>query len=265
MAIIPKNDPLTHELNSKLETSMPRPYLGLSQVGNSCHRFLQYYHYWAFTSEHSTRLKRLFQFGHRAEPVMISALAEQGIEVTGCQDSIVGVGGHWKGHVDGRIGDNRLFEAKTHNDKSFKDLKKKKVKESKPGHYDQVVAYMGYLGLDDCLYMAENKNDSEYYIEIIPMDHERFKELKQKQAEVIMAETLLPKIGSGTPAWFECKFCEARSVCHKGKTPAVNCRTCKFVDVLPDGEWACSKTLSTLTIDEQKKACDSYHLGDIFR
>lgn len=264
MALIPKNNPLLHALNSEMKTELPRPYMGLSQIGNKCHRALQYYHYWAFTVDISTRVQRLFNFGHRAEPVMISALAEQGIEVTDCQGSIVGTAGHWKGHVDGKILPKRLFEAKTHNDKSFKDLLKKKVKDSKPGHYDQMVAYMGYLELDDALYMAENKNDSTYYTEIVPMDHERFKELKRKEFEVISAEALLPKIGSGTAAWFECKFCDARAVCHKGKKPPVTCRSCMFVDVLPDGLWACQKTMSALSVEEQRKACDSYMLGEMF-
>lgn len=252
------------KLNDVTEKNIPRPYLGMSQIGEKCYRKLQFDHYVAYSFEISNRIKRIFKFGHSAEADMIEDLKQIGIEVEGRQQSLIGVAGHWKGHVDGIAGD-MLVEFKTHNDKSFKDVVKKKVKESKPTHYAQMIAYMGYLELKKGLYMAYNKNDSSYYIEYVYFDEEYFKELKRKQMEVISAEVLLPRVGSGTPTWFECKFCSASDVCFGKKKILEHCRTCTHVDVLDEGKWNCSLHNKDLTVDEQMQGCDSYSKSEMFR
>ena len=276
MAKIPQSDPLD-TLNDKLELSQPRDYLGLSQVGHPCHRFLQYYHYWAFDEHHSAQLRRLFQVGHDAEDGMIEDLKKVGIIATDRQETITGVGGHWKGHTDGKgidvedPTDEFLIEFKTHNDKSFKEVKKLKVLKSKPVHYDQMQAYMGYLGHERGLYMALNKNTSQYYFEWIEFDEERFDDIKRKQAEIIMSDVLLPRVGNDSPTWFECKMCSASQECFGRREVKDNCRTCQYVDVLPDGEWACGfawkdKLLNVkLSTADQRVGCTQYKLGDMFK
>lgn len=269
MALIPKREDEHHILNNVMsEPELPRPYLGLSGIGEKCHRKLQYDHYWCYLKSHSARIKRLFQVGHDAEPKLVAELEKLGYRFHSDQLGVVGTGGHWKGHIDGlleKLLDEWLAEFKTHNAKSFADLKKKKVQKSKPMHYAQVTAYMGYLEIKQAKYVAYNKNDSEIYIENIPFDHEHFLDLKRKESEVIMADTLLPKIGNGTSNWFECKLCDARNVCHKKKAMPVTCRTCRWVDVLPEGMWACGKTMAALSVEEQKAACGDYTLGEMFK
>jgi len=268
MALIPKTESIADALNNRIITEGLRPYLGLSQIGHSCHRYLQYCHYWAFESSYSSRIKRLFDVGHSAEEVMIADLTSVGITVENQQQSIVATGGHWKGHTDGtgfNCDGKFLVEFKTHNDKSFKDLKKNKVKKAKPVHYGQCQAYMGYLNLDKCLYMATNKNDSEYYIEWIEFDLDYFSDSRRKEAEIIMSDVLLPKIGTGQATWFECKMCDARHVCHKGKKPLKTCRSCKHVDVLDEGRWACGLHGGDIEEMMQRIACSDYDLGDMFK
>jgi hypothetical protein len=160
-----------------------------------------------------------------------------------------------------------LAEFKTHNDKSFKELRKLKVKESKPVHYSQMQTYMGYLGLIYALYVAYNKNDSEYYFEIVYFDEEHFSDLKRKEAEVLMSETLLPRIGNNNSTWFECKLCSAKDVCFGKEVADKNCRTCKYVDVLPEGEWGCAyyNETNVLTVEGQRAACEKYELSEIFK
>lgn len=273
MVQIPKNDPIKHELNDRLIESLCRPYVGLSQAGHSCHRFLQHYHYWTFKEWHSVRLKRLFNVGHNAEAEMKASLADVGINTYGDQTEIIGVTGHWKGHIDdlgtedSNPDEEFLVEYKTHNDKSFKDLKKKKMKLSKPTHWEQMNNYMGYLGLSKGLYFAMNKNDSEYYYEWVDFDADAFKEGKRKQVEIIASDTMLPRIGNDSPTWFECKFCSASQVCFGAEEPLKSCRTCSWVDILPDGEWACSNLMDApkhLTEEEQRKGCEHYELGEMF-
>lgn len=255
-------------LNDVTEESLPRPYLGLSQIGEKCHRKLQYDHYWAYTSKISARLQRLFQVGHDSEEIMINDLKKIGIHTSGEQDEIIATAGHWKGHIDGigTYGDGYSFllEFKTHNDKSFKELTKKKVKEAKPTHYDQMTAYMSYLGFPKALYMAVNKNNSEYYLEWVDLDREHAKELKRKELEIITADTLLPRIGSGTPTWFECKLCNAKDVCFNRTPVNLNCRTCEHVDVLDEGAWSCSLKGEQLTVEDQIKGCGKYNKSEMF-
>ena len=270
MAIIPQNDPIYHILNNKEKVEWPRPYLGLSMIGESCHRYLQYYHYWAFKVSISTRIDRLFGFGHMMEPQMITDLSQCGIFVTGTQTEIIATAGHWKGHCDG-IGvseadmDQKFnVEFKTHNDKNFKTLVSKGA-EAFPKHVHQANSYCGYLDLPYTFYLAYNKNDSKYHYETIQFDIDMFKEDKKKEMEVISSDVLLPRIGNGTAVWHECKMCDAAIVCFKRKKPPVSCRTCEKVDVDMGGRWICSLTDLDLTVDRQKEACDEYELGEMFK
>ncbi len=269
MARVERDNEDLHELNDIIITDEPRRYLGLSQVGEPCLRKLQYHHYFASKKHHSKRIRRLFNVGHSAEKLMTKDLESIGIIVTGDQTEVIGVSGHWKGHIDGAgtkdsDPEEFLVEYKTHNDKSFKVLKKDKVFKSKPVHYAQVQAYMGYMEFKKCLYMALNKNDSEYYIEWIYFDEEYFKELKRKQLEVITAETLLPRIGNNSKSWFECKRCDEAPVCFRDKPIAKTCRSCVNVDVLSQGDWFCSKFESLLTVEEQRVGCEDYKIERMF-
>lgn len=267
-----KSEEVTHKLNEVVyNAQLPRPYLGLSMVGNKCLRYLQYYHYWAFKTSHSVRVQRLFTVGHDAEPKIVADLDTVGIHVFGDQQRIIGTAGHWMGHIDGKVegsdintGDGEaLVEFKTHNDKSFKLLQKDGMKNSKPMHYSQMQAYMGYLGMSNGMYFAINKNTSEYYMEVIDSDEEHFTDLKRKEMEVIASDVILPKIGNGSKTWFECKFCDAKDTCHSGQKIEKSCRSCEFVDVLDDGKWACSHG-SELSNAEQIMACDKYSLAEMF-
>lgn len=277
MAKLEHKDPILHKLNDELFTSGLRPHAGLSGIGHECHRYLQLAHYWAFQQHISARIQRLFNVGHGAEDVMIADLAKVGITVKNEQAEIIATAGHWKGHIDGEgEQDGRgdfLVEFKTHNDKSFADVKKKGVQVSKPIHYGQCQAYMGYRKLGSALYMALNKNTSEYYIEWLEFDPEYFKnDVQRKEMEVISADALLPRIGNNNITWFACKFCNAKNACF-GKSEVVkSCRTCTYVDVLDEGRWACTnehnchKAKSVeLTVDEQRAGCDKYSLAIMFK
>lgn len=269
MAEIPNTNPLDSALNEAEVISEHRSYVGLSQIGHSCPRYLQYIHYWAFDSSYNVRIQRLFNVGHNAEDSMIADLKTQGIKVNQREFPITGFSGHFQGHIDGICssegGQPKLVEFKTHNDKSFKDLLKKSVKGSKPVHYSQMQAYMGYLELDKALYMAMNKNDSTYYFERVRFDPEHFDVLQRKEKEVILSEVLLPRIGTNSPTWFECRYCDARKVCfNKIETPK-NCRTCNNVHVMDDGKWVCGFTNDELSTDEQRVGCAKYSQSIMFK
>lgn len=266
-------DELSDKLNKTEIEVLPRDYMGLSGIGEKCHRKLQFDHYWLHKRKASKRMQRLWGFGHMMEQKFIDDLATEGIYVKDTQSEVIGFAGHWKGHCDGIAlsesdpGVNFLVEFKTHAEKYFNQLTKDGVMKAFSYHYDQMIAYMGYLELPFGLYMAYNKNTSEYYFEIIMFDSERFKELKRKEQEIIVSDTLLPRIGNGSKAWFECKLCDAADHCYGDKEYEVTCRSCAYVDVLEGGKWKCThhNKPGDLNSDTQKDACPYYELGDMFQ
>lgn len=253
-----------NKLNLEKCKESPRDYLGLSMIGNGCYRYIQLYHYWTFEYEVTSRVKRLLNFGHLAEEMMIKDLESAGISVSRESETLIGMAGHWRGHIDGHS-DSYLVEFKTHNDKSFKEAVKKGISISKPEYNDQVQAYMGYSGYVHCIHVNYNKNTSEYYIEIIDFDENRFKELKRKESEILMAEELLPRIGNNNISWFKCKMCNAKNTCFNKIEIKNTCRSCNHADVENNGVWSCNKYNKVLTIDEQKEACNQYTLAGMFK
>lgn len=275
-SILPKarpEDEMTRAVNDTPLTQEKRHYNGLSGIGEKCLRRLQFSHYDCVEVSHSCRMIRLFGVGHTMEPKLRKELSTfLGMTFKGNQDEVIGFAGHWKGHIDG-LGmflrsskfytfddDWFLMEYKTHKASSFAALKKDGVKKSKPMHYGQVTSYMGYKKLNRCLYVGYNKDTSEIYLEWIPFDEDDFKENKRKEAEVVMADCLLPRIGNDSPMWHECKLCDALGVCF-GKTPIKkSCKNCQHVDILDGGIWECTKGETI----KGYVPCDKYEQMEIF-
>lgn len=265
-------DEMTRLVNDTPLEQENRHYNGLSSIGEKCLRRLQFNHYDCLEVKFSCRMIRLFGVGHTMEPKLREELTKfLGMDFKGDQDEVIGFAGHWKGHIDGlgmflrsskfftKDDDWFLMEYKTHKEKSFAELKRDGVLKSKPKHYGQVTSYMGYKKLDRCLYVGYNKDTSEIYLEWIPFNEDDFKENKRKEAEVIMADTLLPRIGNDSPMWHECKLCDAISVCF-GKAPIKkSCKNCKHIDILDDGIWKCTKGETI----KGYVPCDKYELMEI--
>lgn len=275
MAKLDRGNDMLHKLNSEIITSNLRPHSGLSGIGGNCIRKMQMAHYWMYKQHISSRIQRLFNVGHDAEPTMIADLAKVGIVVEQQQREIIATAGHWKGHTDGQshtpVHGDFLVEFKTHNQSSFADLQKKGVKVSKPAHFGQCQTYMGYCKLPRTLYMALNKNTSEYYIDWIEFEEEAFKDYQRIEVEVVMADALLPRIGNNNITWFECKMCDAKNQCFGKSKPEESCRTCEHVDVLDAGVWACNHPklenigVQHLSVDNQIQGCPHYQLADMLK
>lgn len=255
------------EIIKEKANEKPRSYLGMSSIGDPCSRKLWYdFHFATDKKEHSEKTKRIFNTGHIAEAFIIKDLEKIGCKVTNAQAECVGVSDHFKGHIDGEIigvieapKTIHLLEIKTHNDKSFKDVAKKGVKASKPIHYAQVVIYMKKRKLSRALYMAYNKNTSEYYPERIYADNSHAKELEIKASDIILSEE--PPVKEFSRTWFACKWCDHFSICHDNTPAASNCRTCDSVDICDDGVWKCTTHRKNLSLEEQKKGCGDYKKG----
>lgn len=267
MAKINFNTNTTEQLlndTGELKNVLPRTYLGMSQLGGNCERYLQYYFRHCFTEDLSAKTNRIFRTGHKAEEDMIADLKAAGISVYGEQDDYSIVSDHCRGHNDG-IGKGfpeepeheHIIEFKTSNDANFKKLKKEGVKLSKPVHYAQMCLYAHLKGLDYAMYMVVNKNTSEYYLEQIKIDHDYADLLIERAERIITKEELSPKIGG--LSWFECKFCSAFNVCQLKQEMNKSCRNCKHASIEEKGQWRCLKTDTFL---EEYTPCEHYQIDE---
>lgn len=265
MVAIPKKQTTLNKIEEQSSIQLPRPYLGMSGLGHSCSRFLWYSFRWCYITTHEARILRLFSRGDREEDVIIKTLESAGIRTYDTQLECIIAHGHSKGHCDGKcIGvieapkTEHLAEFKTMNDKYFKEVCKIGVQAAKPVYYGQCQLYMRHLDLTRTLFVAVNKNDDAMYIERIKLDKGFADELTRKAEDIILSEKPPEKQYKST--WYECKYCDAKDICHKGKAVEENCRTCEFCDILPEGKWECSKYGIVLATEQQRLGCKDYVL-----
>lgn len=263
---------------AKGDAEPQRGYLGASIIGETCERRLWYTFRQACIEEFPGRMYRLFETGDLEEWRMTAELRGIGCTVhtvdpsTGQQFEVSALGGHFSGHMDGAILNLpeapktwHVFEAKSHNKKSWNELEKKGVLKAKPKHYAQMQTYMGLTGMRRALYMAVNKDTDELYAERVKFDPEFFEQLMAKAYRVITSNNIPPRI-SDRPDWYECGFCPAKELCHATQlqSPALkivspSCRQCCFATAHTEGEgarWTCDKLGKALATEDQDRACE---------
>jgi hypothetical protein len=272
----PSNTAL-NAVNAAIEAEQSRApgryHLGASIIGDECERKLWYTFRWAHAVLHDARLLRLFNRGQLEENRFNYWLKSAGFQVwdvdpdTNDQWRIEDIGGHFGGSLDGVVmglpeapSKPHVSEQKTHNDKSFKDVEKKGVRESKPQHYAQMQVYMHKMELQRALYQAINKNNDELYFERVNYDKEYAERLIKKAERIIASDRPRERI-SQDPSWYQCKFCDFHPVCHGRKAPAMNCRTCVHSTPRMDGNarWVCEKHDKDLSGEDQKLGCDDHN------
>lgn len=247
-----------------------RKHLGASVIGGNCARALWYSFFWCGKEVFEGRQLRLFARGQREEAVFVQLLRDIGATVwethpeTGKQFMVDYFGGHYGGSCDGvavdlpGIDGPTLLEFKTHNAKSFSKLRLHGVASSKPTHYKQMQVYMRGLELQQALYMAVNKDNDELYTEVVTFDPTIGSAAEARAERLIFSRELPPKL-SDRPAYFECRYCTFRNVCHGDAKVDKNCRTCEHSQPLPDGTWMCQKQKQELTL-QPEVGCSAYQL-----
>lgn len=251
--------------------------ISMSALGSECDRELWFNLRWASQAEVLTGQKlRLFETGHSQEARMIADLRLiEGVEVrdidpeTGKQYKVYAVGGHVRGKLDGEADGlpeapktTHVVEAKSHNDKNFKELVKKKLKASKPAHYWQCQIYMNRRSLTRCLYIAVNKNNDELYSERIEHDPVACMKMLARLESIILRPDAPSRI-SDDPKSFACIFCNHKAVCHHVDFGRNHCRSCIHSTPIVDHDstdatWLCEKWNRTLSVDEQRAGCHAH-------
>lgn len=246
----------------------PREHLGASLIGHACDRHIWYTFRWAISATWEGRMLRLFDRGKREEAVVAEELRSIGVDLhtdeNGKQIECRDESGHFGGSVDG-IGQGfpeapkswAILEVKTHSAKSFTELKKLGVADSKPQHYAQMQSYMGLLKVDRALYFAVNKDNDELYTEWVHFDEDAFKLMQDRARRIIDAKEPPAKL-SEDPANWVCKGCSFYSLCHEQKVAEVSCRTCCHASPVASGAWRCELHSALRHKGQQREACDSH-------
>lgn len=249
----------------------PRPHLGASTLGHPCDRWLWLSFRWAVQQKFDGRILRVFRRGNLEESQIVSDLRAIGIHIqstTGNQ-SRVAFGSHVSGSLDGIIKSGVLgapktehvAEFKTHSLKSFNDLEKKGVEESKPEHFVQMQVYMLGTEIDRALYVAVCKDDDRIYTERVKFDKEVAEKAVARGKRIALADRM-PEPLSADPTWYQCRWCPAHDFCFESKiTKHANCRTCAHSTALENSTWRCERhDADEIPIEWQREGCDSHVL-----
>jgi hypothetical protein len=114
---------------------------------------------------------------------------------------------------------------------------------------------MHYEDLPAALYFAVNKNDDELHIEVIEPNLEVAEKYKDRAHRIIYSDLPPKRIDGASPAWYICRFCDFKQVCHNGQPKEKNCRTCLHSNPDVNGIWYCARFDVTLDYHAQLRGC----------
>ena len=265
-----------------------RGYLGASIIGHPCSRYLWYTFRHCCKPKFDGRMRRLFETGDLAEARFVQNLRDIGCEIhdadkDGKQFEVKALHGHFSGHMDGCAycipeapKTWHVLEFKTHNAKRFKILERERVQKAQPKHYAQMQAYMHLTGMTRALYLAVNKDNDDLYSERIHYDAEYATQLIEKAEGIIVATTPPERVGS-RPDSYNCKWCDAQSLCwgYKHERDILNvipecpalpisvlsCRQCCHAEPVMSGQygqWTCKKYKRGLSPECQVRLCEDH-------
>lgn len=250
--------------------------ISISNLGEECDRALWYTFRWTSAQEVITGLKAIvFETGDIEEQRLLQSLRMIGCEVVDVDDNgrqfklTAGEGSHIRGKTDGKVlglpeapKTWHVVECKSMQEKYFKAVVKKGVREGYFSHWVQLNSYCYLSGYDRGLYICRNKNTGEVYCERIETDVEEAIRLIARADRIAHAPTPPVKLHDdpAKKSAFKCGFCRHRGACHEAAFTRVNCRTCLHATPLThgDAEWSCARWGKPLSLDEQRAGCPAH-------
>ena len=223
-------------LVARNQQQSPRTYLGGSRIGEACARRLVY------EVTHTPKdpggafdgaILRVFDAGHQFEALSIRWLRQAGFDLRdrgadGEQFGFASAGGRLRGHADGVIVSGpdigmrwpALWEHKALGQKSWADLIKRGLRQSKPIYFAQVQLYMAYLDLEVALLTALNRDTLALHHEVVVFDAGEAQRLSDHAVDILRAAAageLPPRIAADAHS-YHCRFCPYATRCWE--TPA---------------------------------------------
>lgn len=264
MAAIPQIlDPTLARYNEVIAASNAprfRPYLGMSAIGAECERQLWYSFRWALKPSFDAATLKRFEDGHRTEDLIVARLAaipELTVHAvdpeTNYQFGFKDIDGHFRGHMDG-VCLGLLQAPKSWHVLEIKcsakhtDLDKAKTKfgekmalaQWNATYYAQAVLYMDYAEIDRHYLVCVSPGGREETSVRTNADPDHAKALRNKAYGIIYAQHPPARL-SEKPDFYQCRWCDFSAVCHEGRLPESNCRTCLHSTPAKDGNWHCAR------------------------
>lgn len=219
-----KQNEVADRINTYYEKNYkPRTYLGLSQSGHECDRFLWYKHNGYVETTPDGRVLRLFKLGNSIEGLIVNDLRNAGYVVTEDQKEVVfdldsvSLNGHIDGLIEGVTDKTHLLEIKSAYLKQFNILKKKGYEEWHGTYKFQIQAYMLGLNLTRCLAVVYCKNNSELYTERIYLNKDWIIRRLEHVFGVVSSD-VIPDRKCPNQSWWKAKFCGFKDICFGGNT-----------------------------------------------
>ncbi len=200
-------------------------------------------------------------------PYHVSEAKSRGQELK--QWRISGAMGHYGGSLDGKCKAPERYQLpqdiilslsfKTNNTGSgYAKVATEPLQKSKPKHWAQECQYGYKEGIRYCIYMIENKNDSDITFKVIELDWNYGAQLEKKAETIIFSKEPPPRI-SENPMLQACQWCHQKDICHNGATPEKNCRSCRNAEPAYEGQWHCSLHNALIPSDFIKIGCDNWN------
>lgn len=223
------DDGLTRKNNSQER----RLYLGASAIGHDCERQMLFELAGAMRERSfQAHTLRKFDLGHVLEAMVYGWLIDAGFDIrqkdrNGRLYAYEQLNGRFKGHVDGVLLKGpevpgltypALWEHKGVGNTTYSKVKREGLKKASPGYYAQVQVYLGYLGLEQCVFTVTAAEDGEQQHLLIPFDVERAQYYSDRAVRVIKAldsQVLLPKAYNDPSHWVCKTRCDFQQRCQR--------------------------------------------------
>lgn len=235
MAKIPElslSDRLNHYIDDVQIKHDHRGYLGMSQVGHHCNRYLWLTLHDIYNGSYDRRVKRIFERGEWEEHRIVRDLEAIGATVFDEQQEVSLFDGKVLGHIDGCVSGledypTMLLEIKAINANTWARFKKKPMKEASFLYYTQMQLYMHCLSLEKALFVAVNKDNEQRYWTIVDYDEQHVNEQLARLENIIPRPSPHPVVGGVD--WYACKMCSMHEFCHANAPTKISCRSCRHM------------------------------------
>lgn len=235
--------PISHTvnvLNDKLaaEASQGDGYgIPMSACNHPCERSIWYTLHWASEKRpiEGARASAM-QTGNFWEERLIGDLLKIGVRIDKRQGRAMLANGFVRGKIDGLATGLteapkavHVLECKALKADKFRAVVKHGLEKAIPDHFAQCQLYMRSYEIERAAYFCVNKDTDERHIERLHYNSMFAIELEIKLARIVASDEPPPKLHDdpSKKMAFECNFmCDHLEVCHFGKRPRVNCRTC---------------------------------------
>lgn len=240
-----------------------RGAIGASAAGSTCIARLGF-HLRGFPDDPvPPRRKRLFRAGHEIEKWVVRDLRAAGLDVwdkddlTGRQHRREWLGGHVVCYADGLIGleiggekVTAILEVKSTNSAIFSKVKRHGVKLAHRQYFGQLLTEMALFKAAFALFVAYNKDTSDYYAELVPWDQDEWDDIHAHLQAALDGEMF--RIAEHK-THFVCRTCPKTKVCWGEVELTPTCRFCTHAAPNSVGTWDCR-----LTGERAEEVCDKY-------